>query len=244
MVTNARTSGRITLPGPDAAGHAAGHSGGALVADQWTFPRKRESFASSRAATWTQLVCGNLMMDPSRRRMVNIGPEVTPGRSMVLLVYVNPVAARVTALRTRDVNLRGSVFARQLLSSLDAEPLEDGVRHAADGLIEAALHDASTEAASHVYETLRVLTLDPARPALAADVLRCVGRQELPGESSWRADLVQDAFTSSHVELRDAAAQAADMWGDAGLGDVLLSHSEPVPWLRSYIEDVIAGLTA
>ena len=34
------------------------------------------------------------------------------------------------------------------------------------------------------------------------------------------------------------------MWGDAGLGPVLRSHSESVPWLRSYIEDVIADLTA
>ena len=147
-------------------------------------------------------------------------------------------------VRPRDADLRDSVFARRLISSLEAEPLEDGVSHAADGLIEAALCDVSTEIASRIYETLRELTLDPEHPAFAADVLRCVGRQELPGTSSWRAELISVALKSSHVELRDAAAQAAGMWGDAGLGPVLRSHSEPVPWLRSYIEDVIADLTA
>ena len=54
-----------------------------------------------------------------------------------------------------------SLFARQLLSSLEAEPLEDGVSHPAEGLIEAALCDVSTEIASRIYETLRELTLDP-----------------------------------------------------------------------------------
>ena len=147
-------------------------------------------------------------------------------------------------VRPRDADLRDSVFARRLLSSLEAEPLEDGVSHPADRLIEAALHDVSSEPASRKCETLRGLALDPEHPSLAADVLRCVGRQELPGTRSWRADLICDALKSSHVEVRDGAAQAAEMWGDAGLGPVLRSHSEPVPWLRSYIEDVIADLTA
>ena len=135
-------------------------------------------------------------------------------------------------------------IVHQLLSSLEAEPLEDGVGHPAEGLIEAAVCDVSTEIASRIYETLRGLALDPRHPAIAADVLRCLGRQELPGTRWWRADLICDALKSSHVEVRDGAAQAAEMWGDAGLGPVLRSHSEPVPWLRSYIEDVIADLTA
>ena len=95
-------------------------------------------------------------------------------------------------VRPSDADLRASVFARRLLSSLEAEPLEDGVSHPADGLIEAALHDASTEAASHVCELLRGLALDPERPAISADVLRSLGRQELPGTRSWRADLICD----------------------------------------------------
>ena len=147
-------------------------------------------------------------------------------------------------VRPRDADLRDSVFARRLLSSLEAEPLEDGVGHPAEGLIDAALCDVSTEIASRICETLGELTLDPEHPVFAADVLRCLGRQELPGTTSWRANLIQDALKSSHVEVRDGAAQAAEMWGDAGLGPVLRSHSEPVPWLRSYIEDVIADLTA
>ena len=78
-------------------------------------------------------------------------------------------------VRPRDADLRDSVFARRLLSSLEAEPLEDGVSHAAEGLIEAALCDVSTEIASRIYETLRELTLDPEHPAM------CGGRAALLG---------------------------------------------------------------
>lgn len=244
MVTKARMGEEFPPLVPDSGRDLAGHAPRAFVAEPLSFSERFESIASSRDATWIGLVCGNLMMDPSHRRMVNIGPKVMPGRSMVILVYGNPHGDRVTTLRARDADLRGSVFARQLLSSLEAEPLEDGVGHAADGLIEAALRDVSTETTSHLYDTLRVLALDPEHPALAADVLRCVGRQELPGGNSWRAGLIRDALKSGHIAVRDGAAQAADMWGDAELRPVLRSHSEPVPWLRSYVEDVIAGLTA
>ena len=42
--------------------------------------------------------------------------------------------------------------------------------------------------------------------------------------------------------MRDAAVQAAESWGDLGMREVLSSHTEAVPWLRAYIEDVVEDL--
>ena len=47
-----------------------------------------------------------------------------------------------------------------------------------------------------------------------------------------------------NVEMRDAAVQAIESWGERDLIDVLRTHQEPEPWLREYIQDVIDDLGA
>ena len=54
--------------------------------------------------------------------------------------------------------------------------------------------------------------------------------------------LVRDGLAMDSVEIRDAAIQAAESWGDSELLDVLRSHSETEPWLQQYILDVIDDL--
>ena len=86
---------------------------------------------------------------------------------------------------------------------------------------------------------LRALSLDTTHPSFAASVLRCLGRQTPPGTGSWRAGLVRDGLAMEDVEIRDAAVQAAELWGDPNLLNVLEAHSESEAWLRDYIRDVI-----
>ena len=57
-----------------------------------------------------------------------------------------------------------------------------------------------------------------------------------------RVELVRDGLATEGVEIRDAAVQAAEAWGDLGMVEVLESHREPVAWLRDYVRSVIDDL--
>jgi len=73
-------------------------------------------------------------------------------------------------------------------------------------------------------------------------VLRCLGRLDNPLTEEWRASLVEAALASPDVEVRDAAAQAAELWNDERSHEVLRQHNETEPWLRAYIEEVLHGV--
>lgn len=124
----------------------------------------------------------------------------------------------------------------ELRSAFDAEPLEDGVSHPAQDVVRNALRTNV-----NVLDWLKALSLDATRPTFAASVLRCLGREERVGTTTWRVELVGDALASEDVEIRDAAVQAAESWGGNAIVAVLESHAEPVPWLRSVIDGIILG---
>ena len=130
-------------------------------------------------------------------------------------------------------------LANRLWTAFAADPLEDGMSHPAEEIIGEALR--STED-NPVLDWFRTFSLDAERPGFAASVLRCLGRQTPPGTDSWRTELVRDGLAVDDVEIRDAAVQAAESWGDRSLADVMKAHREAEPWLREYIEDVISDL--
>lgn len=130
-------------------------------------------------------------------------------------------------------------LVHKLHAAFEIEPLEDGMHHKAEVIIEQALQSGEDE---RILEWLREFTSDDTQPVFAASVLRCLGRQEYLGTSSWRSALLRDALASDDVEIRDAAVQAAELWGDQEILPVLKSHSEPEPWLQDYISDVIDDL--
>ncbi len=130
-------------------------------------------------------------------------------------------------------------LANKLHAAFETQLLEDGMHHKAEDIIEQALQSRKDQ---HILEWLRAFSLDDTQPVFAASVLRCLGRQEYPGTSSWRSELVRDALALDDVEIRDAAVQATELWGDKDILPVLKSHSEPKSWLRDYICDVIDDL--
>ena len=130
-------------------------------------------------------------------------------------------------------------IADKLHAVFKADPLENGFDHPAETIIQAALEATRNQ---HVLGWLRAFSLDIADPGFASSVLRCLGRLDLPGTSSWRISLVRDALVLDDVEIRDAAAQAADSWADRNLIDVLAAHEEPEGWLRDYIRDIMSDL--
>ena len=130
-------------------------------------------------------------------------------------------------------------LANKLHAAFETELLEDGMHHKAEDIIGQALQSGEDQ---RILEWLRDFSLDTAQPVFAASVLRCLGRQEYPGTSSWRSELVRDALALDDMEIRDAAVQAAELWGDRDILPVLKSHSEPELWLRDYISHVIDDL--
>ena len=126
----------------------------------------------------------------------------------------------------------------KLRNSFDTKYLEDGIVHPAEQIIDDALTSANSQ---DVYRWLSELIADVEYTQLAASVLRCLGRCKLE-PLAWRVEVVQTALASDDLELRDVAVQAAETWGDIEFCDVLKHHSEVVPWLRSYIDEVIGDL--
>ena len=145
-------------------------------------------------------------------------------------VVSEPLVAKSPAKAQLNSALRGS---------FEAEPLEDGMDHAAEEIIKQVFQ--SREGPS-VLGWFREFCLDATQPSFAASVLRCLGRQIDPGTDNWRASLVRDGLAMIDIEIRDAAVQAAESWGESDLADVLESHSEPMTWLQDYIRDVIDDL--
>ena len=132
-------------------------------------------------------------------------------------------------------------LANKLRMSFEDSPLEDGMEHPAEVIIAEALRSAK---AQRVLGWLKGLCTDASRPSFAASVFRCLGRQDGVGTASWRVELVRDGLAIDNVEIRDAAVQAAESWGDSDSLDTLKAHADPEPWLQQYIVDVIEDLTS
>lgn len=130
-------------------------------------------------------------------------------------------------------------FAAKLAIAFESDPLEDGKTHPAEQIIGKALRSSEGQ---RVLGWLRIFSLDVEYPSFAASVLRCLGRQASPGTASWRAGLIRTGLNMENAEMRDAAVQAVESWGEQDLVDVLRTHYEPEPWLREYIQDVVDDL--
>ena len=129
----------------------------------------------------------------------------------------------------------------RLQTAFDSDPLESGLQHPAEMIIAQSLNDDTDQRA---FDWVRSFCLGVSAPAFAASVLRCLGRLESPGDAESRRALVREALRLENVEIRDAAAQAADSWSDAGLIGVLQAHVEPEAWLQDYIREILADLQA
>ena len=125
------------------------------------------------------------------------------------------------------------------MAAFEAEPLEDGMDHPAEQVITAAL---AAEKPDVVLRRIWSICLDSTRPAFAAGVLLCVAHLPGVGNAGWRARLVRGGLAADDVEVRDAAMQAAEHWGDPGLRRTLSTHSEPVGWLDEYRRGVMEDL--
>lgn len=156
-----------------------------------------------------------------------------------LVTSLFPTVMDVACLTAVEENPERGRFEATLLAAFEEDVLEDGIEHPAESIIAAALQNQEY---TGIKDDLRSFSLNEERPAFAASVLRCLGRQITPGTSSWRVDLVRDALAIEDIQIRDAAVQVAELWGDRALSKILESHVETEPWLRDYIVEVVESL--
>ena len=176
------------------------------------------------------------------RALIELGFQLVVEVADTALLYTKLGASLFPAVVDRACfeheNRENERLENRLRMAFEAEPLEDGIDHPAERIIDDALRSVHGRP---VLAWFRALSVDVERPGLAASVLRCLGRRR-PGTSAWRVEIVRSALAADDVEMRDAAVQVAESWGDPGMREVLSSHTEAVPWLRAYIEDVVEDL--
>ncbi|MCY4226867.1 MAG: hypothetical protein OXF20_04070 [Gammaproteobacteria bacterium] len=129
-------------------------------------------------------------------------------------------------------------FISDLRLAFENDPVQDGVVHPAEKIIDEALCSMSQQGA---YQWLSELSLDVDHPDMAASALRCLGRRDSE-PTAWCVRLVKSALKIDDIEIRDAAVQAAESWGKVEFCSVLEKHSEDVHWLNDYIQDVVCDL--
>ena len=143
------------------------------------------------------------------------------------------------AERVADTLDPQSALRHELQADFVAEPVEGGMDHEAENTLARALAGDHQDDA---LEWIREFCTDAKRPAFAASVLNCLGNLEFPGSAEWRETLVRDALATGNTQVKDAAVQAVEKWGESALVDVLRTHQENVPWLHEYILGVIDDL--
>ena len=188
--------------------------------------------ASSTGMKLQELLCKlEIAFSPS----IESRSYINPVRGQFLfptLLPVNGPSADDPAGQTE----RREELAAKLSAIFQANPVEDGIDHPGEVMIREALQSMD---GYPVLEWLKMFSADTANPHFAASVLRCLGRQQRLGTASWRIEVIRKALSTDAVDLRDAAAQAAECWGGLEMRDVLQEHTDPVPWLREYILDIL-----
>jgi hypothetical protein len=129
-------------------------------------------------------------------------------------------------------------FEAEVRYAVEQEPLEDGYEHPAEKLIGEAL-DADPEEA---IQWLRFLVFEQRNVHFVASVIKCVGRLAEEQHPDWAYEFARNALLHQDVEVRDAAAQALELWGTSQSLEILTRHHEEVHWLRDYINRVVEQL--
>ena len=210
-----RTRTRLTQPPSRAVDRILQTGGVSTLEDHWSATARTQGLAISDDAAWLQ----------------------TEIEALVIRVFASWRTEAVSVSSTQEHHRRR--FLDRLHASFDTEPLEDGMDHPAEQVIATALESEDRDTA---LLWISSACLESESPAFAAATFLCAARQPEIGTAAWRAGLVRGGLASDHIELRDAAIQAAESWGDPGLRQVLAAHAEPVSWLDEYRRGVVDDL--
>lgn len=189
--------------------------------------------ASSTGMKMQELLC---KLEIAFSSSIESRRHINPVRGQFLFPTLLLPINRPSADDPADQIQKREELAAKLSAIFQANPVEDGIDHPGEVMIREALQSMD---GYPVLEWLKMFSADTANPHFAASVLRCLGRQQRLGTASWRIEVIRKALSTDAVDLRDAAAQAAECWGGLEMQDILQEHTDPVPWLREYILDIL-----
>lgn len=132
-------------------------------------------------------------------------------------------------------------FRTKLIATLLDEPIEDGVTHSAEGLIDEALRADPSDCQNWLSQVL--VEQYPTRPSLCASIVRCIGRLDHNRVRGWGMRVIDDALQNRDAEVRDAAICALEAWGGPAALDMLRRHQDAEAWLSEYVQQVIVDLS-
>lgn len=129
-------------------------------------------------------------------------------------------------------------IARRLHRLLLETPLESGVTHPGEHLLGRAAKRWSLFDDSMFVGLVRRMN-DP--DAMAASVV-LLARVGLPRSREARDEVIRLGLASTAAVVRHAAVEAIELLEDKASLRLLRCHSESLPWLRRYIQQVIADI--
>lgn len=124
---------------------------------------------------------------------------------------------------------RFELLITYMLLKLSENGVVSGFVHPAEHTVLALLKYYPKEYADYLNNLLD----DENYSFILADILICVGYN---CNESWTDELFRKALTLNNVEIRDAAIQMLD---EHKRYDILELHVEEVPWLHTYLENVL-----
>jgi len=134
------------------------------------------------------------------------------------------------------------VFRNSLIRTLEDDPIEDGVPHPAEGLIDKAMTVNVTACLDWLARAFTEYS--SARPATCAALVRCIGRIKYDRVGSWGLGIARVAIKHIDIEVRESAVRALEAWEAPMSLSILRSHTEPDGWLADYIRRVIADMSS
>lgn len=138
-------------------------------------------------------------------------------------------------IETHDRN----IFRFRLLRALRDEPVEDGVFHEAEAILEKCFLRFPNNAPTWVRALYKQLDVSP---GLAAGLLQCLGRVDYDVVGSVGRFVAMAGLQHSDAEVRDAAICAVEQWRRVELRDLLLGHRDSISWITEYAESVAEDL--
>ena len=125
-----------------------------------------------------------------------------------------------------------------ILSLLESIPVEDGITHAAEEVLERTLK-RTTRAAETIW---RILEDVYDRPSIASGLLQCIGRLDYKYFSECAIEHLRSALGHKSVEVREAAIGAIELWEATELQCLLADYHDPVQWVAEYAVQVARDL--
>ena len=128
-----------------------------------------------------------------------------------------------------------------VLSLIDQVPVEDGINHPAEYIINKSLSDHHDDLCFWLLSFIR----KEKNSTYVESMVKLVGRaieNNHDEQNTWGYEFMYHALSHEDVGVRDEAVQALEAWSGPTSKNLLNDHVEEVPWLRDYIERVLLHL--